>query len=198
MAKIALAALVAASANAPGFLFATKKDVDALVKAGHAEVNEQMVDPSNAKQFAVRATQAGIDFAAANPATETQTPPRDEAPAFEIESIAREAVSTKKRANAGTSRYPFDKMPDPVEGQPFPAFFVPATDKMPDPAKSLQSAISAANRKFATKTGEKPYEKDGETKMRGIYSYTREFKATAGERTKDGVTTKGAWIARIK
>ena len=49
--------------------------------------------------------------------------------------------------NGGTAKYPIEKL---TVGQ---SFFVPATEALKDPLKTLGSAVSAAKMKFATQTG---------------------------------------------
>jgi hypothetical protein len=63
-------------------------------------------------------------------------------PTYELETGFEPPVT--RRGGFKTDIYPFDKM---SVGQ---SFFVPATEKRPNPAKALQSTISSASRRYAT------------------------------------------------
>lgn len=196
MAKVTLSALVAATMVAPGYLYATEKDVAALVKSGDAEINMTMANPANPKEFPARATDAGkakqaaIDAAAAKPA-----------PTFTFETGTILAKAT--RGGGRAAKYPFADFPAPTTGPDGKVItsriFVPATADMPNPAKSLSSTVSAASRSFATVTGTKPgKDRSGKDIMKNIYAFDRKFAIVPGEKTIDGVVTKGAYIERVK
>lgn len=55
--------------------------------------------------------------------------------------------------------YPFADLPEPTPEQSnrkqWPSFFVPVSDKMPDPIKSMTSTVAGAMKRFGKKTGEK-------------------------------------------
>lgn len=106
------------------------------------EVNPAQVDPTDPTKIAARATEHGKALVG----TGNHTP---SLATFEIMSGVE--LPPRKRGGGGAGAptiYPFDKL---EVGQ---GFFVPATDKRPDPAKSLQSSVSAANDRYATETGE--------------------------------------------
>lgn len=193
MAKLTLAAMLAATAT----VYATKADAKALVDAGHAEINPNIANPDNAKEFAVRLTDAGktaaIDAANAGGDNAGNRADDDSGDEFEIETVPADFIGEKRRRGAGESRYPFDKLGAPVAGEALSAFFVPATAKMPEPWNSLSSAMSAAARRHAKVTGTKPAkDRNGVDTTRNTYEHTRKFAAKEGERK--GV--KGAWVAR--
>lgn len=197
---LTLAMIVAATQSEAGFLFASKEAVAPFIAEGLAEQNEGMPNPANGDEFATRATAEGINRM--NTSTDTQAPVPNQGstatgkPTFAIETI--DAPANKPRGGGGVNIYPFDDLPAPtmVDGKPKQAaFFVPATDAKPKPWESLQSAVSAATRRYATKTGEKSFAKaDGSTGTRATYDYTRKFKLSEGER--QGV--KGAWVSRTQ
>lgn len=203
VALIALASLVAATQSAAGFLFATPASVQPLVDAGNAEVNPGMANPANPAEFAVRATAKGI----AEAMTNTNTTTTDAAKPTFIRAV-RPMTAKKRQGGGGQSLYPFDDLAAPTTGADggklCDGFFIAATDKKPNPAESLQSAVSAATRRYATKTGEKSYTKKGKIEngvqladtvgTRAVYSYTRKFSLVAGDH--NGV--KGAWIERVQ
>lgn len=199
MAKVELATLVAATRSDAGFMFATKADVAALVKAGHAEQNEGMANPENAKEFATRATAEGIT-AADNAGGESAPAekPADDKPTFQRFSVKATELPKAKRGGGGKTLYPFDdlKAPSDMPEGEVDGFFVPATDAKPKPWESLQSAVSAATRRYATQTGTKAYKKpDGTEGERATYDYTRKFKAVEFK-APDG--TKGAFVQRLQ
>jgi len=183
MAKIELAALVTATL-AGNFLYASVKDAKKLLDSGMAEMNEQMANPENDKEFAIRATPKGIE--SMNTSTATTS----------LAFVTGPALDTPRRGGSGrSSKYPFETWPAPDENGNTAKIFVPATDKTPDPAASLSSTVSAANRRFAEVTGTKPGKnRNGEVIQKNIYNFTRKFRAVAGEH--NGV--KGAWLERYQ
>lgn len=114
---------------------------------------------------------------------------------------------SKRGQNLGgggrTAIYPFDKL---EVGQ---TFFVPATDKRPDPLKVLGATVSSANMRYAVETGEmktvtraKRGEKNRavrdengakimETKQVPVYDFKRKFEIRGVEVGK----SYGAWVA---
>lgn len=188
--KLALAAIVAATKGTTGYLYATEADAKPFIDAGHAEMNKDVINPDNASEFAVRATGEGIN-AVDNP-NGVQPNQIEEESAFAFAEI--DTPERRARGPGTGERYPFSQLPAPVNGKSR-AFFVPATEKMPEPAKSLQSAVSAASRRYATKVGESDYTKpDGTPGKRARYEFERKFAVTPGEHN----GAKGAWVARTK
>lgn len=140
-----ICAAMIADANAP-FHMATSKEVKNLVDNGLAETNTDIADGD---KFAVRATEKGVaenDAAKQGtnqmPDTEATTAPTG----FEV--IQLSAPLTKKRTRRASATYPFETME--VNG----IFFVAATANKENPAKSMASTVSSANKRFSTKTGE--------------------------------------------
>ncbi len=69
---------------------------------------------------------------------------------FEVMNVGLPPSKRKGRGGGGAPvKYPFDQL---EIGQ---TFFVPASEKMPDPVKTLQSTVSSANMRYAVDTGEK-------------------------------------------
>lgn len=198
MAKLALAALVAATRSPLGYLYASVNDAKSLVGSGDAEQNLGAANPTNAKEFATRASIAGlakqdaIDAKAAASAV----------PTFSF--VVGPSLEKPERSGGRKNKYPFADFPAPTldaNGKPLTAkIFIPATEAMPNPAKSLSSTVSQASRDFATVSGTKPAkDRTGKDIMRNVYDFTRKFAIVAGEQTNaDGTVTKGAWIERVK
>ena len=69
-------------------------------------------------------------------------------PATGFEVIQLSAPLTKKRTRRATATYPFETMDLNA------IFFVAATADKENPAKSMASTVSSANKRFATDTGE--------------------------------------------
>lgn len=186
MAKIDLAAVVAATL-AGNFLYASEKDAKKLLADGFVEMNTAMANPANDKEFAIRATQQGI--AAMNTTNEP------EATTTDFAFVTGPALDKPKRTGSGrTSRFPFENWPAPDAAGNTAKIFVAATDKVPEPWKSLVSTISAANRRFAEVTGTKPGKnKNGEEIERNVYKFTRKFVLVKGEHN----GKNGAWIERV-
>ena len=109
-------------------------------------------------------------------------------------SIVRMTMALPEKAlksNTRNDKYPFAELLAPVNGQ-CDGFFVAATAKMPNPAKSLASAVNAATRKYAKIIGvSETLTVSG--KPRNLYENTRKFKVVP--HTADGVF--GAFVARI-
>ncbi len=199
---LTLAMIVGATQSEMGFMYAGKDAAAPFIAEGVAEINEGVVNPENANEFAVRATAEGINRM--NTTTDSNVAPVPNQgstatgkPSFAIETI--DAPASKPRGGGGVNIYPFDDLAAPTKDEAGKvkqaAFFVPATDAKPKPWESLQSAVSAATRRYATQTGSKTFTKaDGSEGTRATYDYTRKFKLTEGER--QGV--KGAWVSRTQ
>lgn len=202
-----LAAIVAA--GPANFIFVNPNEALPLVNAGLIETNPNMVN--DAGEIAARATEAGAKTVAdmsaitAAPAASTPAPAASPAPAtFVRASFVPPAKERKPRE--GGEKYPFGELsaPNAATGA-VDAFFVPASADMPDPVKSLASAVSAANRRYATVTGTETVkdkdgnvakDKDGRDKVRNVYKYNRKFEVFAGTADNTPNGQPGAWIGR--
>lgn len=150
---VMLAAIVAAGPNG-GFF--SEADATALANNNPPLVEVNTTLKNEAGDVATRATQAGIDFAA------KQSTPKTEAvkPTFNIISNALPPVVERgSHLKPRESVFPFDKLPDPTfaaDGTTLvtsPSFFVPKSEKYPDPAKNLASTVSSATRRFSHEDG---------------------------------------------
>lgn len=147
-----LAKIVEATLDATrGFVYVKNgATAAALVAAGLVELNPQMTEGD---KIAARATDKGVDTYQNGDSVEPVNNPAEPATnegtktvtAFTIETGV--PVPTIKRAGAATSFYPFDGL---EVGQ---SFFVPATEDMPNPGKSLASTVSSASKRYADETG---------------------------------------------
>lgn len=162
-----LNSVVNATVNtAEGFgYFTDTPDLRALAAAGLINVNDAM--RSN-DQIPAMATEQGKQ-AIMTEATETVQP--QTAGKFALVTIPRPAPQKRTRAarKPVESKYDFDSLAAPDENGNVSALFVPATEKMPDPVKSLSSTVSQANRRYAKVIG---LDKNGHR----VYEYTRIFK----------------------
>lgn len=140
----ALAHIVAAGENGT---FGPMVEIKPLAEAGLVEVNEGNTDENG--NVAVRATAAGIAKASEQP---TETPVTSNKSNFEIAEVPADilTVANEKRRSSrgGGEKYPFDAL------EVGKGFFVPATEKMPEPSKSLASTVSSATARYAEETGE--------------------------------------------
>lgn len=135
---VALAAIVAAGENGT---FGPLAEVKPLADAGLIEINEGVTDANG--NVAVRATAAGIAKNAENSEAAPAAPKSNFAVVTVPDDIFS-AAKEKRRASRGVAeKYPFDSLE--VKG----GFFVPATEKMPEPAKSLASTVSSATARYA-------------------------------------------------
>lgn len=134
-----LAEIKAAMDVSPFYALKTKKSVDALVAAGHAELNEGIKEGNGAAaKFAVRLTEAGIAALNAAPAAEAKP-----APTFAI----FDAIELPGKTRNAASKYPLDKL---AVGQ---FIFVPADGDM----KRVQTSLSSAATGAAKRSGVKRY-----------------------------------------
>ncbi|QXN71429.1 hypothetical protein RCHARTNEY_60 [Rhodobacter phage RcHartney] len=142
---VALAAIVEAGEAGT---YGPAADVQGLANAGLVEINPAMTDENG--NVAVRATAAGIAKIAEG--SGAATPAATASTAFEIGDVPDDilsAASEKRRAGrSGGEKYPFDAL------EVGKGFFVPATEKMPEPAKSLASTVSSATARYAEETDE--------------------------------------------
>lgn len=111
------------------------------------EVNSENLNEAGDAQ--ARLTDAGTAYLAANPVKAAAPAAKAASSPYEI--ITDAVLPPSKRGNGGGGAptiYPFDKL---EIGQ---TFFVPVSEKHPDPVKTLGSTVSSANMRFAEKTGE--------------------------------------------
>lgn len=180
------------------FLYLGTDESAGLVAAGLVETNASLVD--NFGGVATRATAQGMQYMAdnqnsapaADAAASTAAPAAAASPSFVIASVP---LPTRTRSNAGrSSQYPFDNL---EVGQ---SFFVPASEKMPNPRKSLASTVSSATRRYATKTDQTRVMKiKGVEKTVPVYNETRKFEVFEGTGDAYGQPgVKGAIVGRTK
>lgn len=185
-----LAEIVEATTDAArGFVYMTEKSVKVLVDAGYVECNKEITD--GAGNIAVRATKAGLEYGTAPAATEEEgTTTMNTEAKYQI--YTGRHIPSIKRGGAAKSEYPFDAL---EIGQ---SFFVPATEKMPNPGKSLASTVSSASKRYATENGTREINRKVNGVMTKVtvpnYVYTRKFSVRSGE--VNGV--KGAEVSRVE
>lgn len=175
-----LAAIVAATESSQYGMFAENAELSALVEDGYVATNPNMRENGNIAAMATdtgKALHSQGDGANAGgddkPAKEKQT--------FAVATMKRPEQVKRQRESTG-SKYPFDDLAAP-NGDDVSSFFVPATEDMPDPAKSLTSAVSQANRNYGKVVGKN---ERGHNK----YQYTRVFRIQASD------DPKGAYVWR--
>lgn len=183
----ALSGIVTGTRSEVGYAFCDQDKAAWLEKNEYVEVNASIVN--GAEQIACRAIQKGFDYID----NQTSQTKGESKMSFEIET----GIEVPKSKRTGKqSVYPFDAL---EVGQ---SFFVPATEKQPEPSKSLASTVAAAMKKYdvadcdengVQKTKDVRNPKTGEIKT-GVpaMKHTRIFKLSYAE--KDGVA--GARIFR--
>jgi len=157
-----LATIIEATQSETGMAYMSQKSVQKLVDGEYVECNIQMTDAKG--NVAVRATQKGIAIMSdpattETPTAEAQAPATATTPVYAVESGTSMPALTRARSGA-TSIYPFDALEAPVKDETsgdvtYSSFFVPATEKRPDPAKSLASTVSTASKRYATVDGKR-------------------------------------------
>ena len=146
-----LAGLAYIVASGEGGTFAPLADVRPLAdhKPALVEINESTTD--NNGNVAVRATAEGISHSATNTPSETASAPAAKS-SFEVRDVPADIMQAAKErrwsSRGAGEKYPFDSL------EVGKGFFVAATEKMPEPAKSLASTVSSAQARYAEETGE--------------------------------------------
>lgn len=206
-----LSSIVAATVGG-GFMYCATADVAELVQNSLVEQNPGMTDQNGA--LATRATDAGIAHVnglssqTSQPAAEQIAPTT--APVTQTAAAASSAPMTatqssfiraafkppvkEKNTRTVAEKYPFGNLNPPAADGTCDAFFVAKTDDVPEPNKTLTSAASAANRRYANKIGEKVV--NGKT--RAEYDYTRKFEVFDGTADHTPNGAPGVWVARTK
>lgn len=145
-----LSFIVTATKSEVGYMFVPAENAEWLAKNGFVELDNSNINGDGF--IATRATEKGISKVMSEDTNVVVA-----APQFVIENVP--VVVAKKGGGKKGVAYPFDAL---EVGQ---SFVVPATEKRPDPAKSLASTITNANAKYA----ELVFEEDGTTpKMRTV------------------------------
>ena len=126
------------------FAFEQLPTLTNLLSAGLVECNMQQVDAAGA--VATRATMTGVAFVYPAP---PPAPVAPQAPAATHATAQGYQIGTgfvpptkNIRRSAKRSKYPFDAL------EPGGYFFVAATEAKPDPAKSLGSTVTSANKRY--------------------------------------------------
>jgi hypothetical protein len=194
--KKTLAKVIEAT-NAGSFVYLVEGAYQSLVEAGLVEVNLEIVNEEG--EVATRAILANVAETIEEvniPVIEPTKTKENAKMSFEIESNI--PVPVTKRGGKRESAYPFAAL------EVNQSFFIPASEKHPEPAKSLASTVSGATKRFDVLV----FEADGTTpKMKEVTNpktkevrtvqetaHTRTFKIVADE--KDGV--KGGRVFRTK
>lgn len=148
--KDLLSTIVAATQSPEGFTYISEAKAKPLVDRGLIELNASMKNDDG--HMAARATAAGVDLIAGTvPEAKDEPAPTQvaaqgvaaTAPAttsFAIDDDVPMAVLSRR---GRSTLYPFDAL---EVGQ---SFHVPATAERPNPAKSLASTVSSANKRYA-------------------------------------------------
>lgn len=199
--KKTLAKVVEAT-NAGSFVYLCEAAYQPLVDAGLVEINPAMVNEEG--EVATRAILANVSETIVeekveetiNPVIEPTKTKENTKMSFEIESNIPLPVT--KRGGKRESAYPFAAL------EVNQSFFIPASEKHPEPAKSLASTVSGATKRYdvlvfeADSTTPKMKEvtnpKTKEKRTVQETAHTRTFKIVADE--KDGV--KGGRVFRTK
>lgn len=154
--NMAILAMIAAGENGIGYV----SQADGMPLVSHnpelIEVNTSQLDAAG--NAAARLTDAGKQLLAASQGGEAVTITSADVGTLSLGKpspyalLSNAVLPPSKRGNKGGGAptvYPFETM---EIGQ---SFFVPVSEKHPDPVKTLGSTVSSANMRFAVDTGEK-------------------------------------------
>ena len=170
-------------------------------KPPYVEVNIHQANPVDASRVAVRITEAGHSFLQGG-AIANETPKAVNGVGFEVFTGAVLPPSNRGFALGGGApiKYPFDQL------EVGSSFFVPVSEKLPNPVKTLGSTVSSANMRYAQETGDFKQIKRSkrgkleldangnkimETKQVPVYKFTRKFEMRGVEKGK----AYGSWVA---
>jgi hypothetical protein len=182
-----------------GFTFMPENELAVYEEAGYIEANREAERDGNGSVM-VRATEVAL----------TEFGPDDAGAETEVEAFAIETGTLpglKRGGGSGRpSLFPFEQLAAPVTDDKgnivYSNFHVAKTPTRKDPANSLGSIVTAANRKYATATGETKEvkrhnrtTKATETVRVPVYSYSRKFTLRAVG--KDDPKGEGARVYRI-
>jgi len=183
-----LTAIQEAMKVSPFYLFMSESASKPLVKKGLVEVNKEIGNEDY--QYATRLTADGVAFLNSN-SEPIATPAKVAAMSTFIVKSAPIPVTKRKGGAGRPSKYPFDQL---EVGQ---YFFVPDTKEQPEPAKTLGSVVSSANKRYATISEETKTNRKGETVPKLIYN--RKFIIRPFHETdEEGNIVNGAGIWREK
>jgi len=143
-----LLSLIAAATAAGSFHYVSQAEGVPLLQHNPPliEVNTEMVQDGKA---AARATAAGMEMAQKPGQTAVQPSNGSTSPYQLMKGVAVPASKRGAGLRGGAPKqYPFDTM------EIGDSFFVPVSEKHPDPVKKLGSTVSSANMRYAEETGE--------------------------------------------
>jgi hypothetical protein len=137
----------------PGYTYVSREVLDWLIKNELAIGNEAIVNEGGA--IATRATEKGVEKVMSE-TNEVAAAPVKAKPTFAILNVEIPAEAARKAGGRRGGKYPFDNL------EVGASFFVPVSEEVPEPAKTMAASIANANARFATPVSEE----DGSTKMR--------------------------------
>lgn len=166
--RVALLQSIADAANRNDLMYFTRAAVIDLLEQGLVEQNSSILNPLNTEEMAVRPSAAGFTYLQ-NVVAAASTFPAPVAAAPVAAPVARDAIPLAASVVYGQGAVPpaHIKRKPPVPGSKrgygFDSlteighyFFVPATEKRPNPKRSLGGTISGANKARADQTP-RPY-----------------------------------------
>lgn len=211
---VLLQAIATASAGTPGYMQAPIADLQPLKDAGYVDINPDPQFALNgdvnvpgvrisaagteylAKSAAPAAPVAGAWAPAAAAAAPAAAPAAVAEPKREFAIVAFTLPEAKRVGGVGGARpetFPFSKL------EPGQAFFIGATDKVPNPVKKYASTVASATARYATEDATKMVA-NRKGRMVAEKTIVRQF---AIRNVDDGAAfgfpgVKGAAIGRVK
>lgn len=143
-----LLAIASATVN-NSFMYVTKEEGMPLLTAGYIQVDTNQLDPSDQNKAAARITEAGTNYLKGLATVNTSVQAAVEQSNYAI--MTNVPIPESKRGNfkggGAPVKYPFASL------EIGNSFFVPVSEKTPDPVKTLGSTVSSMNMHYAQETG---------------------------------------------
>ena len=142
--------IVTGTQSAAGYAFAPKAEAEKLFKAEPTFITLDSTVTNGEGQIKAVATQVAIDaLTKHNTPGEAKPEEKKVVTPMNYEIVTLAELPPILRGGHKADSYPFDALNAyPAEGH---AFFVPATDAKPNPAKTLASTVASATKRYAGK-----------------------------------------------
>jgi len=137
--------IVAGTQSAAGYAYVPKAEAEKLLKAELSFISLDESVKNDQGQIKAVASQVAIDALQATAQQAGEVKKASPAP-VEAQIVTLTVLPEVRRGGHKSDSYPFDKLA--VFPQTGNAFFVPATEAKPNPAKNLASTVASATKRY--------------------------------------------------